>query len=95
MRITSLCMTYFFSQVKQKWLTSLVEEKKTKQNKTKKEKKKRNSDERSHRKGFSEDERFLQASAEQCQFQLKKLRSPTSINPVHVKPGIKVEMFDA
>ena len=69
--------------------------KKTKQNKTKKEKKKRNSDERSHRKGFSEDERFLQASAEQCQFQLKKLRSPTSINPVHVKPGIKVEMFDA
>ena len=82
MRITSLCMTYFFLQVKQKWLTSLVEEKK------------KNSAERSHRKGFSEDERFLQHQPSNVNFKLKKLRSPSSINPVHVQLGIKVEMFD-
>ena len=63
--------------------------KKPKQNKTK------HSDERSHRKGFSEDERFCKHQPSNVNFKLKKLRSPPSINPVHVQPGIKVEMFDA
>ena len=38
---------------------------------------------------------FCKHQPSNVNFKLKKLRSPPSINPVHVQPGIKVEMFDA
>ena len=38
---------------------------------------------------------FCKHQPSNVNFKLKKLRSPPSLNPVHVQPGIKVEMFDA
>lgn len=93
MRITSLCMTYFFSQVKQKWLTSLVEEKKNK-TKTRKTKEKTATKDPTE-KAFLKTKGFCKHQPSNVNFKLKNPVSPPSINPVHVQPGIKVEMFDA